>query len=82
MQQLTRILKDLQKRRKQVQSELDHLQAAITALRGLNGRRLRLVSSNAGSSKRPLSASARKRISAAQKARWAKWKAQQRKSAA
>jgi hypothetical protein len=71
MSQLSHIVSQLQAQRKQVQSELGRLDAAINALRGLNA--------NNGSStivvasaRRTLSAAGRKAISLAQKARWAK----------
>jgi hypothetical protein len=55
----------------QLRSERERLNQAIAALEG--------ISSNGGSSrpsKRVLSAKARRRIAAAQKKRWAKWKKQ------
>jgi len=73
MSQLSHIVNQLQAQRKQVQSELARLDAAIGALRGS-------ITSNGsgtirGSSNRPrrhLSAAGRRAISLAQKARWAK----------
>jgi cell division protein FtsB len=64
---------------KQLEQELKQLRSAITALQGAsnNGRGI-----TARLSGRKLSASARRRIAAAQKARWAKWRAAQRKNAA
>ena len=64
---------------KQLEQELKQLRSAITALQDAsnNGRGI-----TARLSGRKLSASARRRIAAAQKARWAKWRAAQRKSAA
>jgi hypothetical protein len=73
---LTRILADIKTRRAEVQEELRGLDAAVNALQGLtvghNGRTARRG--------RRLSAAARKRISDAQKARWAKFKKQKRAS--
>jgi hypothetical protein len=64
---------------KRLEKELNQVRAAITALqdvssnsRGITARR----------SRRTMSASARRRIVVAQKARWAKWRAAQRKKAA
>jgi hypothetical protein len=73
---LTEILADIQTRRAEVQKELRGLDAAINALQALTignkGRSARR--------RRHLSAAARKRISDAQKARWAKFKKQKRAS--
>ncbi len=72
MPNLSHIVDQLQTQRKQVQSELGRLDAAISALRGSNA--------NSGSSasavaptrpRRTLSAAGRRAISLAQKARWA-----------
>ena len=72
MPNLSNIVDQLQNQRKQVQSELGRLDAAINALRG--------SSTNNGSStiavasprpRRTLSAAGRRAISLAQKARWA-----------
>jgi hypothetical protein len=71
MSQLSRIVNQLQTQRKQVQSELARLDAAIGALRGLhnsNGSGTRIVASR----RRTMSAAGRKAIGLAQKARWAK----------
>lgn len=73
---LTQILADIKTRRAEVQEELDGLDAAVNALQGLTGQ-------NRGRSARPgrhLSAASRKRISDAQKARWAKFTKQKRAS--
>ena len=60
-----------------LQSKLNRVEAAISALRQVshNGR------AGAGRPKRVLSVAARRRIAAAQRARWAKYKAQQKKAA-
>jgi hypothetical protein len=77
MPDLSNILTDLQARRKEIQHELHSLESAISALRGVStGSRV------SGMRRRPkLSAAARKRIADAQRARWAKVRAQQKKSA-
>jgi len=51
---------------KQLTTERDHLEAAISALQNIDG------ASNIASVKRTLSAAARRRIAAAQRKRWAK----------
>jgi len=53
-------------------SKLDH---AIGVIRGLNG------SSGASAGRSRMSLAARRRIAAAQRVRWAKWKAAQKKAA-
>lgn len=71
---LAQILADIQTRRNEAQKELRGLDAALNALQGLTGQN-RGRSARRG---RHLSAAARKRISDAQKARWAKFKKQKR----
>jgi hypothetical protein len=74
---LAQIVTELQTKRTEVEKELRGLDGAIAALKGVAG----------GSQARPgrggrriLSAAARKSISDAQKARWAKFKKTQRKA--
>jgi hypothetical protein len=77
MPNLDKVVKSLMSEQKTLQSKLSQVEAAIAALRGMNqgGR-------SAGiRPKRVLSVSARRRIAAAQRARWAKYK-QQKKAAA
>jgi uncharacterized coiled-coil DUF342 family protein len=78
MANLQQVVEQLHTERKKVQNELSRLDAAISALGHNNGSgATRSLSSRP---RRTLSASARKRIAAAQKARWAKWKAKQKKT--
>ncbi len=56
----------------ELRAERTNLDAVISALEGMDGRSARR--SNNGRRRRRLSAAARKRISDAQKARWAKQK--------
>ena len=79
MSTFNRVLSELQSERKRAENELSRIDNAINALRGLAGGRgagrnhtARAVGSRG---RRQLSASARRRISMAQKARWAKYKA-------
>ena len=79
MSKFTRVLSELQSERKRAESELSRIDNAISALRGLAGGRgagrnhsTRTFGSRG---RRQLSAAARRRISMAQKARWAKYKA-------
>jgi hypothetical protein len=82
MRSLSQIVSELEAQRDKTQRELNRLNTAIGALRGANttgGSK----TTRSGSSKprRTMSASARKRIAAAQRARWAVWKAKQKKAA-
>jgi hypothetical protein len=73
MLNLSTVVNQLQAQRKQVQSELGRLDAAISALRGSNTGNG--SSTFVGASPRPrrtLSVAGRRAISLAQKARWAK----------
>ena len=77
MPNLDKVVKSLISEQKNLQSKLSQVEAAISALRGMsqNGR------SAGARPKRVLSVAARRRIAAAQRARWAKYK-QQKKAAA
>lgn len=77
MPNLDKVVKSLMSEQKTLQSKLSQVEAAIAALRGMshNGR------SAGARPKRVLSVAARRRIAAAQRARWAKYK-QQKKAAA
>ncbi len=76
MANLSVIVGDLQQQRKRTQQELERLDAAIAALTkgGRNGGGLSRV-------RRTLSVAARKRIAAAQRARWAKYKKEHKAAA-
>jgi hypothetical protein len=76
---LRQTLKELAAQRSRVRQELLRLDAAIDALRNVNhfGR---LVTTRRRPIRR-LSVAARSRIAAAQRARWAKYKAQQKSAA-
>ena len=78
MDRLDQAIATLKAASKRLEKELSQVGAAIAALQGAsnNGRGI-----TARLSGRKLSASARRRIAAAQKARWAKWRAAQWKRA-
>lgn len=79
MPDLSTILTDLQARRKEIQHEIHSLESAISALKGVKPSGSQRM---AEMRRRPrLSAAARKRIADAQRARWARVRAQQKKSA-
>jgi len=67
MTNLRHVLKQLKKEKKRAQAEVERLEDALAAFGKLVGKR-------AAKAKRTLSAAARKRIAAAQRARWAKLK--------
>src|SRR5579864_7437093 len=66
------IVQQLRSQRNRAQAEVDRLDAALSALGSLNGT-FRGV--KAGRGRKPMSPAARRRIAAAQRARWAKLRA-------
>ena len=72
-----RAVEQLRSERDALQQEIDQLDKAISTLQGLGG----LGRTERRGGKRRLSAAARKRIADAQKARWAKWKAKNKRAA-
>jgi len=77
MSDLSRVVHQLQTRRKRVEMKLEKLDCAINALTSLEGES---VAATAGIRRKPhFSAAARARIAAAQRARWKKIKAAQKK---
>jgi hypothetical protein len=75
MASLSGVVQQLKKAQAEAQREVDRLGAALAALGSATGRSL-------ARNRRILSAAARRRISLAQKARWAKWASSTRKRAA
>jgi hypothetical protein len=72
---LTTAVWQLKQERERARKELQRLDAAISVLSGLTGTRRGSERDRAGGGKRrTMSAAARKRIAAGQRARWAKWK--------
>jgi len=78
MASLTVVVQQLRKERKRVQGELQQLDAALAALGNLGGVGGKSAGVQAPKTRRPMSTAARRRIAAAQRARWAKWKAAKR----
>ena len=77
MANLTGTLSQLREQRRMAQRQVEKLDEAIAAIEGLVGK-----SATTGTTrKRVLSAAGRRRIALAQKARWAKFKAQQKRAA-
>ena len=81
MANMSQILGQLQAQRRQVEAELGKIDAAISALQGLGARSGNTNRGGGVPRRRVMSAAARKRIADAQRARWAKWKAKQKKAA-
>jgi hypothetical protein len=76
MPNLSGIVRQLKTQRDRAQKEVERLNAALLALGNLgnqNGRR-----GHTAKKRKRLSVAARKKIAAAQRARWAKWKAARR----
>jgi hypothetical protein len=82
MPDLSHLVSQLRVERNRVHDELGRLDKAINALRGSttsNGSgKTRVVSAKP---RRTMSVSARRKIAAAQKARWAAWRTKQKKAA-
>ena len=80
MSNLDKVVLQLRKERDGVQQRVEQLDQALAALGSLDG--LRTGDSGlqpSGSKPKTMSAAARERIAAAQRARWAKWKAARRR---
>jgi hypothetical protein len=75
MSNLNAALQQLRDERKQAQSQVEKLDQAISVIEGLSGY-ASTRASNGPRGRRSLSAAARKRISEAQRARWAQRKKQ------
>jgi hypothetical protein len=82
MSNLANVVQKLREERDQAQRRIEELDEALKALTGLGGlrgtARRRSRAKIVGAKGRTMSAAARKRIAAAQRLRWAKWKAAQR----
>ena len=80
MSNLAKVVAQLRQQRAEAQKKVEQLDRALAALGSVDGLRSRGRSSQkVGRKGRTISAAARKRIAAAQRARWAKWKAAQKK---
>jgi hypothetical protein len=82
MRSLSQIVSELEAQRDKAQRELNRLNTAIGALRGAHkASGSKTIRTGSPKPRRTMSASARKKIAAAQRARWATWKAKQKKVA-
>jgi hypothetical protein len=80
MSNLAKVVTQLRQQRDEAQRQVEQLDQALTALGGVDGLRPRGRNPrNVGRKGRTMSVAARRRIAAAQRARWAKWKAAQKK---
>jgi len=79
MSNLTKIVMQMRQERDAARKTVEQLDQALAALGSLDGFRTRGRNPRKVETKRrTMSAQARKRIAAAQRARWAKWKAARR----
>lgn len=74
MAKLTGLVVALRTERDRAQKELEQLNTALAALGGLGRASGGAPRGRPVKKRRPMSADARKRIAAAQRLRWAKWK--------
>jgi hypothetical protein len=79
MADLDAVLEQLKQERKRAEGELKQLEKVIATLSRMKSIGSRSASGSNGGMKRQLSAAARERIAAAQRARWAKVRAQSKK---
>jgi hypothetical protein len=75
---LSAVVADLRAERDRAQKTLGQIDAALAALDGLGHKAPRTFQRRSGG-RRTMSGAARRRIAAAQRARWAKWKAAHKK---
>jgi hypothetical protein len=81
MSNLVKVVAQLRKQRDEAHKRVEQLDRALAALGSLDGLRARGRSpKRIGRKRRTMSATARRKIGAAQRARWVKWKAAQRKN--
>lgn len=81
MTSLATVVQQLRKERNQMQkriAQLDQALRALTGVGGTGGSNRKHSRAQPSGKRRTMSAAARKRIAAAQRARWAKWKAAQK----
>jgi hypothetical protein len=78
MTNLTGVIRKLRQERQRVHGEMERLDAALAALGGLGSPEGKAKRSRAPKVRKTMSAAARKKIAAAQRLRWAKWKKNKR----
>jgi hypothetical protein len=72
------VIQQLQNQKVELESQLQKVTSAVSALRGMGNR---VGRPTVDRSRRVMSASARRRIAVAQRARWAKWRAAKKRAA-
>jgi hypothetical protein len=77
MANLAKVVQQLELERDQAQKRLEQLNQALKALGDLGGLRRRNGRGQRPIRRRAMSTAARRRIAAAQRARWTKWRASQ-----
>ncbi len=83
MSRLAKVVQQLQKERDQAQGRVEQLDEALKALGKIStplGSTKRQRRARTSGNRQPMSAAARRRIAAAQSARWAKWRAARKRS--
>lgn len=77
MSNLVKVVQQLRAERNEAQKRIEQLEEALKALTGVSRGRgaTKFHHVRASGKRRTMSVAARKRIAAAQRARWAKWKA-------
>jgi hypothetical protein len=79
MLNLSKVVRQLRNEREQIEAKLDQLNTALKILGEVGTAGSRALRRRTTSGKRrPMSGAAKKRIAAAQRARWAKWRAAQK----
>jgi hypothetical protein len=78
MTNLTGVIRKLRKEKQRAHGEMQRLNAALAALGSLGSPEGKAKRSRAPKVRRPMSAAARKKIAAAQRLRWARWKKNKR----
>ena len=76
MSDFSAVIRQLQNQKTAIESQLRKVNAAVAALRGMGKNAIGRMSS-----RRVMSASARRRIAAAQKQRWTRWRAMKKRAA-
>ena len=79
MMNIRTVVSQLQREKKRLSAELNNVEQAIQALESMNGI---ITRGKPARRTRNMSSAGRQRIVAAQRARWAKWRAQHSKKAA
>jgi hypothetical protein len=80
MTDLTAVIRDLESQRASIAAKLQSIETAVYALKG-KSQRNGASSAISARPRRVMSAAARRRIVAAQKVRWAKWRKAQKRAA-